>query len=69
MLSKGDERVSGLEAKILSKNARLGVVSLGYVGLPLALAFVRAGFVQLIYLFRNQCRNLQKNCRQIPKGR
>lgn len=33
-----------LETKILSKNAQLGVVGLGYVGLPLALEFIRGGF-------------------------
>ena len=36
--------MSDLEAKILSKKAQLGVVGLGYVGLPLALEFVRAGY-------------------------
>ncbi len=36
--------MSDLEAKILSKKAHLGVVGLGYVGLPLALEFVRAGY-------------------------
>lgn len=33
-----------LETKILSKNAQLAVVGLGYVGLPLALEFIRGGF-------------------------
>ncbi len=44
MVSKKDEQVNSLATKILSKNARLGVVGLGSVGLPLALEFVRAGF-------------------------
>jgi UDP-N-acetyl-D-glucosamine dehydrogenase len=30
--------------KITSRNARLGVIGLGYVGLPLVIEFVRAGF-------------------------
>ncbi len=33
-----------LEEKIRSKTARVGVVGLGYVGLPLAVEFARAGF-------------------------
>lgn len=33
-----------LRSKIVSKKARLGIVGLGYVGLPLALEFVHAGF-------------------------
>ena len=36
--------MSDLEARIIAKKAHLGVVGLGYVGLPLALEFVRAGF-------------------------
>jgi len=44
MVSKGDENTMILETKILSKNAQLGVVGLGYVGLPLALEFIRGGF-------------------------
>ena len=34
----------GLEEKIKNKSAKLGIVGLGYVGLPLALAFAEAGF-------------------------
>ncbi len=34
----------GLEEKIKNKTVKLGVVGLGYVGLPLALAFAEAGF-------------------------
>ncbi len=30
--------------KIESKQARLGVIGLGYVGLPLAVEYARAGF-------------------------
>src|ERR1035438_8680706 len=33
-----------LAEKIRSKHARVGVVGLGYVGLPLAVEFARAGF-------------------------
>jgi UDP-N-acetyl-D-glucosamine dehydrogenase len=35
---------SNLEAKIRARTARAGVVGLGYVGLPLAVEFARAGF-------------------------
>ena len=34
----------GLEGKIRNKSAKVGIVGLGYVGLPLALAFSEAGF-------------------------
>jgi len=34
----------GLEEKIKNKSAKLGIVGLGYVGLPLAVAFAEAGF-------------------------
>ena len=33
-----------LNNKIENRNARIGVIGLGYVGLPLAMEFVRAGF-------------------------
>ncbi len=33
-----------LKDKLLAKEARLGVIGLGYVGLPLSMEFVRAGF-------------------------
>ena len=33
-----------LKEKILSKNAKIGVIGLGYVGLPLAVAFAKKGF-------------------------
>jgi UDP-N-acetyl-D-glucosamine dehydrogenase len=33
-----------LEEKIKSRHARVGVVGLGYVGLPLAVEFAKAGF-------------------------
>src|SRR3977135_1500218 len=35
---------SRLKTKIESRTARLGVVGLGYVGLPLAMLYSRAGF-------------------------
>src|SRR5438093_5441051 len=37
----------GLAEKIADKRARIGVIGLGYVGLPLIRAFVRAGFKTL----------------------
>ena len=36
-----------LRAKIAAKKARIGVIGLGYVGLPLALAFADKGFAVL----------------------
>ena len=35
--------LADLERKIESREAQIGIVGLGYVGLPLALAFARAG--------------------------
>jgi UDP-N-acetyl-D-glucosamine dehydrogenase len=37
-------RYSALERKIKNKTARIGIVGLGYVGLPLAVEFAQAGF-------------------------
>ncbi len=37
-------RLGALERKIKNKSARIGIVGLGYVGLPLAVEFARAGF-------------------------
>jgi UDP-N-acetyl-D-glucosamine dehydrogenase len=37
-------RLDELEGRLASREAEIGVVGLGYVGLPLALAFARAGF-------------------------
>ncbi|MCC7497012.1 MAG: nucleotide sugar dehydrogenase [Bryobacterales bacterium] len=36
--------LAALEAKIQNKTARVGIVGLGYVGLPLAVEFAKAGF-------------------------
>ncbi|MDD3374983.1 MAG: nucleotide sugar dehydrogenase [Candidatus Omnitrophica bacterium] len=36
-----------LKQKILSKKAKIGVIGLGYVGLPLAVSFARVGFTVL----------------------
>ncbi|CAN5633479.1 hypothetical protein BH24ACI3_BH24ACI3_05040 [soil metagenome] len=33
-----------LEQKIADKSARIGVIGLGYVGLPLIVEFVRKGY-------------------------
>src|SRR4030088_2935576 len=34
-----------LSSKIVSRQARVGIVGLGYVGLPLAVEYAKAGFV------------------------
>jgi len=39
-----DMNAKALLGKIGAKDARIGVIGLGYVGLPLASAFCRAGF-------------------------
>jgi UDP-N-acetyl-D-glucosamine dehydrogenase len=43
-----------LLTKIRSKDARLGVIGLGYVGLPLAVEFARAGFTVVGYDISNE---------------
>ena len=43
-LSEASAARSELFAKIRAKQARVGVIGLGYVGLPLAVEFARAGF-------------------------
>ena len=35
---------TALEEKIKSRTARVGIIGLGYVGLPLAMEFAKAGF-------------------------
>ena len=37
-------RAVQLEEKLKNKTAKVGIVGLGYVGLPLAVAFSEAGF-------------------------
>jgi UDP-N-acetyl-D-glucosamine dehydrogenase len=39
-----NRRARALEKKIMAKNARVGVIGLGYVGLPLVKAFLHKGF-------------------------
>src|SRR6202046_2289439 len=36
--------IEALKEKIQSRTARVGIIGLGYVGLPLAVEFARAGF-------------------------
>src|ERR1700739_2388795 len=40
----GDSLASELYDLLLTKQARVGIIGLGYVGLPLALAFAESGF-------------------------
>jgi UDP-N-acetyl-D-glucosamine dehydrogenase len=44
MQSSAVSAVQTLEEKIISRTARVGVIGLGYVGLPLAMEFAKAGF-------------------------
>ncbi|GIT28734.1 MAG: hypothetical protein Ct9H300mP1_07800 [Planctomycetaceae bacterium] len=39
--------LQSLHAAIQDKSARIGIIGLGYVGLPLANAFINAGFTVL----------------------
>src|SRR5918912_962226 len=41
---RGEGATVNLKNKIDSRQARIGVIGLGYVGLPLAVEFARAGF-------------------------
>ena len=50
-----------LKEKIENRNAKVGVIGLGYVGLPLALEFVRTGFhVSGIDISKTKINNLKK---------
>jgi UDP-N-acetyl-D-glucosamine dehydrogenase len=50
----------GLREKILDRSAKVGVVGLGYVGLPLAVEFGRAGFqVHGIDVDRSRIENIR----------
>jgi UDP-N-acetyl-D-glucosamine dehydrogenase len=52
-----------LEERIRGKSARIGVVGLGYIGLPLAVAFATAGFKVLGFDIR------QKNVDSVSRGK
>ena len=41
-------RLQELKDRIESREARIGVIGLGYVGLPLALEFAKAGFAVIV---------------------
>src|SRR5271154_89901 len=45
MQSTAASAAQTLEEKIKSRTARVGIIGLGYVGLPLAMEFAKAGFV------------------------
>src|SRR3989338_5953529 len=50
-----------LKKKILDKSAKIGIIGLGYVGLPLALTFARNGFkVSGIDIDKNRVVKLDK---------
>jgi UDP-N-acetyl-D-glucosamine dehydrogenase len=53
----------GLEEKIRDKSATIGIVGIGYVGLPLAVAFAMAGFRVLGFDVR------QKNVDSVNRGK
>jgi UDP-N-acetyl-D-glucosamine dehydrogenase len=44
MQSSAASAAQTLEEKIISRTARVGIIGLGYVGLPLAMEFAKAGF-------------------------
>ena len=43
-MSKKDENQKLLQKKIVQHKAKIGIIGLGYVGLPLAMEFSKAGF-------------------------
>src|SRR5262245_27140015 len=56
-----------LVSRIQSKQARLGVIGLGYVGLPLAVEFARAGFSVVGFdVAEDKVRQLNAGCSYIP---
>jgi len=59
---EGEVTLLGLEEKIRDKSAIVGIVGIGYVGLPLAVAFAMAGFKVLGFDIR------QKNVDSVNRG-
>src|ERR1051326_324529 len=54
-----NEHAQALEKKLQSKTAKIGIVGLGYVGLPLAVEFASKGFLTVgIDLDRNKVTSL-----------
>src|SRR5512140_1569118 len=59
-------RFATLERKIKDRTARIGIVGLGYVGLPLAVEFAQAGFrVVGIDVDENKVRSVNAGVAQI----
>jgi len=51
---EGEVTLLRLEEKIRDKSATIGIVGIGYVGLPLAVAFAMAGFKVLGFDIRQK---------------
>ena len=60
-ISAGESLLTNLKNKIENRDAQIGVIGLGYVGLPLAMEFVRAGFhVTGIDIDQEKVKNLNR---------
>jgi UDP-N-acetyl-D-glucosamine dehydrogenase len=65
-----NEAAKNLLDRIRAKNARVGVIGLGYVGLPLAVEFALAGFsVTGFDVDPNKVRAIGKDTAYIPTSR
>ena len=60
--------MSELEERISTRTASVGLVGLGYVGLPLAVAFSEAGFKVLGFDIQRQRVDLINKCRSHVEG-
>lgn len=63
---KGNDNINSLKQKIMNRKAQIGVIGLGYVGLPLALLFAKKGFrVTGIDIDKNRVRKIKKGASYI----
>ncbi len=63
---KGDSYAT-LKGLLLEKNAKIGVIGLGYVGLPLSMAFAESGFKVLgMDLSKSKVKSLEEGTSYIP---